>query len=71
MMLTLDPDIRPEFLTYMDKIQTNYGETEVWVCKTSDSFGLEQGDDVIILNKNSLLEFQKLVNQAVEILEGK
>lgn len=76
MKLVLDPSIRPEFETYHAKIDGGElgGETEVWVCKTSASFGLNQGGeddgcDIILLDKGGLLKLQSLVNQAVELLE--
>lgn len=76
MDLKLDPSIRPEFLTYSAKFNGGElgNETEVWVCKTSDSFGLSQGGDdddcdIILLDKEGLLHLQRLVNQAIAILE--
>lgn len=76
MKLTLDPTIRPEFETYHAKFDGGElgNETEVWVCKTSNSFGLNQGGededcDIILLDKEGLLKLQTLVNQAVELLE--
>ena len=75
MKLVLDPTIRPEFETYHAKFRGRVGfETEVWVCKTSNSFGLNQegdhGDyDTILLGKEDLLKLQTLVNQAVKMLE--
>lgn len=76
MKLVLDPSIRPEFETYHAKIDGGDlgGETEVWVCKTSSYFGLNQGGedegcDIILLDKAGLLKLQALVNQAVELLE--
>lgn len=76
MKLTLDPTIHPEFETYHAKFDGGElgNETEVWVCKTSNSFGLNQGGededcDIILLDKEGLLKLQTLVNQAVELLE--
>lgn len=76
MKLQLDPTIAPEFLTYNAKFDGGDlgDETEVWVCKTSKSFGIGQGGedegcDIILLDKQGLLKLQSLVNQAVEILE--
>lgn len=76
MKLVLDPTIRPEFETYHAKFDGGElgNETEVWVCKTSNSFGLNQGGDdedcdIILLGKEGLLKLQTLVNEAVEILE--
>lgn len=76
MKLQLDPTIRPEFQTYHAIYEGGElgGETEVWVCKTSNSFGIGQGGedegcDIILLDKQGLLKLQSLVNQAVEILE--
>lgn len=76
MKLVLDPSIRPEFETYHAKIDGGDlgGETEIWVCKSSDSFGMNQGGDdeggdIILLDKEGLLKLQLLVNQAVELLE--
>lgn len=82
MKLVLDPTICPEFETYnaiFDGGQLG-NETEVWVCKTSNSFGISQStpqgdgsedEDIILLDKDGLLKLQMLVNQAVEILEEK
>lgn len=77
MELVLDPTIRPEFETYHAKFDGGIGfETEVWVCKTSNSFGMgQEGDhgecDTILLSRDALLKLQSLVNQAVDILEEK
>ena len=75
MKLELDPEVRPEFLTYKHVLSSEFGELEVWVCKTSETFGIEQSntlddEDSIIMNRNDLLNLQKLVNHAVEIMEG-
>lgn len=77
MDLKLDPKVRPEFLTYTAKFDGGElgNETGAWVCKTSNSFGLTQGGDdegcdIILLDKEGLLHLQRLVNQAVSILEG-
>lgn len=80
MKLELDPTIRPEFQTYNTFFQAGElgGLTEVWVCKTSNSFGISQGtpqedggteEDIILLDREGLLKLQELVNQAVELLE--
>lgn len=76
MKLEVDLTVAPEFLTYEAKFDGgDFGnETEVWVCKTSQCFGLRQGGedegcDIILMDKEGLLKLQSLVNQAVEILE--
>lgn len=78
MKLVLDESINPEFGTYNCKFNIESHSTEVWTSKSTQSFGIEQealhsiySNDVIIFNKEELLILQKLVNQAVEILEGK
>ncbi|AKU43898.1 hypothetical protein CPT_Merlin252 [Citrobacter phage Merlin] len=75
MKLELDPDVRPEFLSYTNTFKSKYGEVEVWACKTSESFGINQtndkaDEDIIVMDKYDLLNLQKLVNHAVEIMEG-
>ena len=81
MELVLDPTIRPEFQTYNALFEGGElgGTTEVWMCKTSNSFGISQStpqedggedEDIILLDKEGLLKLQTLVNQAVELLEG-
>lgn len=80
MKLELDPTIRPEFQTYHAIYEGGElgGATEVWVCKTSNSFGISQStpqedgsedEDIILLDRKGLLKLQVLVNQAVELLE--
>ncbi|AHY25209.1 hypothetical protein AVV36_gp201 [Pectobacterium bacteriophage PM2] len=86
MKLVLDESINPKFGTYHCKFNVGYYATEVWVSKSTQSFGIEQetnlsiecekevnnsDPDIVIFNKEELLILQKLVNQAVEILEGK
>lgn len=64
-----DPEVHPEFGTYCFNFGTEDFQTvEVWVCKSSESFGIEQGEECIIFNKRELLIMQKLVNHAVKIL---
>lgn len=81
MKLQLDPSIRPEFETYHAVYPSEFGEMEVWACRSSESFGITQtgecftheGDNesIIILNREELLKLQVLVNQAVELLGSK
>lgn len=80
MKLELDPSILPEFKTYHGIFNGGNlgGKTEVWVCKTSDSFGISQftpqedggeEEDIILLDREAVLKLQVLINQAIEILE--
>lgn len=75
--LELDTSVRPEFKTYHALYESDFGETEVWVCLTSESFGISQvgksfnhpgdNEDIIILNREELFKLQALVNQAAEM----
>lgn len=80
MKLEIDPTVRPEFETYHATFEGGaLGDvTEVWVCKTSNYFGITQTpgtgcggkeEDTVILDRENLLKLQGLVNQAVQLLE--
>lgn len=73
MKLELDPDINPSFQTYTCTFETqSNGATEVWACLTGGNvaFGIDQGEDCILLTREELLKMQSLVNHAVEILKA-
>ncbi len=70
MKLELDPTIEPSFQTYTHTFLSDLsGKTEVYACRTSKCVGIEQGTDIVLLDKEDLLKLQELVNQAVKLLE--
>lgn len=69
--MKLDPEVEPSFQTYTEVFDTECGgNTEVWVCKSAAIFGVEQGEDIIVLSLAELLTLQRIVNEAVEIAEA-